>query len=271
MLKSLLQQHDRIYGAICRDVTATDIELMSQIGLHVVWFDLEHGPQTMADAVSLGRLATHLGMVPLVRVPELSRTCVQVLLDGGIRIVVVPDIRSAQQARDLVELGKYPPVGRRGLSSTIAGQGFQMTDPQRDLERENEDVQLMVMIESDEAYDQLDEIVAVDGLDMVSVGPSDWSTSLGLFGDEGETDSDTENRPRDRSVCECWQDRGDERVVAGRSRSLLRPGSPRALRRRRYRRQTTRLDGDARPCPRLPVRLARGGVTSPLAPSVSPA
>ena len=186
MLKSLLHQHDRIYGAICRDVTATDIELMSQIGLHVVWFDLEHGPQTMADAVSLGRLATHLGMVPLVRIPELSRTYVQVLLDGGIRIVVVPDIRSAQQARDLVELGKYPPVGRRGLSSTIAGQGFQMTDPQRDLERENEDVQLMVMIESDEAYDQLDEIVAVDGLDMVSVGPSDWSTSLGLFGDEAK-------------------------------------------------------------------------------------
>ena len=184
MLKQLLQEQDRVYGAICRDLTPTDIELMAQIGLHVVWFDLEHGPQTAAEAIALGRLATHLGMVPCVRIPELSRSHVQVLLDGGFRIVVMPDIRDAGQAREFVQLGKFAPIGRRGVSSTIAGQGFRTSDPQQTLLRENADVQLMVLIESDEAYDHLDAILAVEGLDMVSVGPADWSTSLGLFGDE---------------------------------------------------------------------------------------
>ena len=86
-LAQLLREHDRLFVMICRDATPTDVELMAQAGYHVVWLDLEHSPQPISDAVRLGRTVSHLGMVPLVRVPEMSRSHVQVLLDAGIEII----------------------------------------------------------------------------------------------------------------------------------------------------------------------------------------
>lgn len=187
-LGELLEKHDTLFGVICRDATLTDVELMAQAGFHIVWFDMEHGPQSMAETLRLGRTATHLGMVPLVRMPELSRTQVQRLLDGGIQVLALPDVRTAEEAARFVQMGKYPPVGRRGVSSSSAGTAYTMgADPKQTLREVNDATHLMLMIESDEAYEALDEILAVDGIDMVTVGPMDWSVSLGLFGDEART------------------------------------------------------------------------------------
>ena len=108
-LGELLGENDLLYGVICRDVTLIDIELMAQEGYHIVWIDLEHNWQSSADAIQLSRTIAHLGMVPLVRIRELSRTNVQPLLDGGVQVIVLPDVRSAKQAAELVQLGKYPP------------------------------------------------------------------------------------------------------------------------------------------------------------------
>ena len=149
----------------------------------------------MAETLRLGRTATHLGMVPLVRMPELSRTQVQRLLDGGIQVLALPDVRTAEEAARFVQMGKYPPVGRRGVSSSSAGTAYTMgADPKQTLREVNEATHLMLMIESDEAYESLDEILAVDGIDMVTVGPMDWSVSLGLFGDEAQDAPDAEIR-----------------------------------------------------------------------------
>lgn len=179
----LLETHDVLYGMICRDTTLTDIELMAQAGYHVIWLDLEHSPHSTQQAIQLGRTITHLGMVPLVRIPELSRSHVQILLDGGIQIVTLPDVRNVEQSRRLVKLGKYPPMGERGVSSSCAGTGFTLgADPLQTMQQANEATHLMVMIESDEGYDALDATLAVDGISMITIGPSDWATSLGLSG-----------------------------------------------------------------------------------------
>lgn len=181
----LLDEHEALYGVICRDATLTDIELMAQVGYHIVWLDMEHGPQSMAETLRLGRTIAHLGMAPLVRMPELSRTQAQRLLDGGIQILALPDVRNAEEAARFVQLGKYPPLGRRGVSSSSAGTAFTLgADPQQRMREANDATHLMLMIESDDAYERLDEILAVEGIDMITVGPMDWSVSLGLFGDE---------------------------------------------------------------------------------------
>ena len=186
-LTDLLGQQKALYGVICRDVTQLDIELMSHAGFHVVWLDLEHSHQSDEEAIRLCRTATHLGMVPLVRIPELTRTHVQKLLDGGVEIVALPDVRTAAQAEDLVQLGKYPPVGRRGISSSTPRTGFTLgADPEKRLQEVNEATHLMVLFESNEAYEDVDAILGVDGIDMVAVGPNDWTASLGLFGDAAE-------------------------------------------------------------------------------------
>ena len=184
-LGELLAERDVLYGMICRDATSTDIELMAQAGYNVIWLDLEHSPQSTSAALQLCRTITHLGMVPLVRILELARTHVQRVLDGGAQIVCLPDVRSAKEAARLVELGKFPPLGERGVASSAAGTGFTLgPDPQETLRQANEATHLMVMFESDAAYDQLDEILAVDGADLVAIGPMDWGVSLGLFGEE---------------------------------------------------------------------------------------
>ena len=184
-LGQLLQEHDSLYGVVCRDVTLTDIELMAQAGYHIVWLDLEHSPQSTEEALRLCRTITHLGMVPLVRIPELARTHVQILLDGGVQIITLPDIRSAEEAAQLVRLGKFPPPGDRGVSTSGAGTNFTLgADPQKTLSQANDATHLMVMFESDEGYAALDDILGVEGIDMVAVGQNDWAVSLGLFGEQ---------------------------------------------------------------------------------------
>ena len=185
--RELLRTREVFYGVICRDVTVTDLELMAQVGYSVIFLDLEHSSQSTAEVLRLGRTISHLGMVPLVRIPELLRTHVQCLLDGGIEIITLPDVKSAAEASRLVQLGKFPPLGERGVSTSSAGTGFTLgTNPQRALREANEGTSLMVMIESDEGYEALDDILKVRGIDLLTVGEMDWSVSLGLFGAEAK-------------------------------------------------------------------------------------
>ena len=182
-LGDLLASNDVLYTIVCRDVSPTDVELLAQAGYHIVWLDLEHSATSTTDALRLSRLVTHLGMVPMARILELNRTHVQRLLDGGLQVVALPDIRSVEQAREMVRLGKYPPLGGRGASSNSAGTGFTLgSDTEQTLREANRATHLMTMFESDEGFEQLDAIVEVDGIDLFAVGTNDWSIGLGLFG-----------------------------------------------------------------------------------------
>ena len=186
-LTQLLNRHNRLYGVICRDATPIDIELLAQLGYHLVWIDLEHSTKPLAEVIRLGRSIAHLGMVPLVRIPELSRAYVQLLLDGGIPIIILPDVRSANEARQFVELAKYPPIGRRGVSSTTAAASYTLgAEPQKTFSEANDGTHLMVLIESDEGYAALDDILEIEEVDMIMVGQQDWGASSGIFGELAE-------------------------------------------------------------------------------------
>lgn len=184
-LGQLLDENAVLSGITSRDPTLTDLELMAMAGCHVVWLDLEHAPLTITRAVELCRTITHLGMVPMARIIELTRTHVQALLDGGCQIVLMPNVQDAAQAEEFVRLGKFPPRGERGASSSAPGLDFNLgSDPQQKLREANAATHLMVQFESDTAFENLDDICAVDGIEMVTVGLIDWATSRGLFGEE---------------------------------------------------------------------------------------
>jgi 4-hydroxy-2-oxoheptanedioate aldolase len=171
------------YGVICRDATQTDLELIAGAGFSSIWMDLEHGGPPLADALALCRFARSLGLIALLRVPELTRAFVQPALDAGIDGIVVPDVRDVATARELVRLGRFPPVGDRGGSSATAWSGYAAgADIPRLAAGAGASVHLAVQIESDEGYRSLEEILAVPGIDMVTVGPLDWR----LRGDRGD-------------------------------------------------------------------------------------
>ena len=209
-LGELLEGNQFLYGVICRDATLTDIELMAQAGYRIVWLDLAHCPQSISEMVRLTRTVSHLGMVPLVRVPELSRSNVQPLVDGGVQIVALPDFRSVDQAKRLVQLGKYPPLGERGAASTAASNSFQLdADPLQTFADANRATRMLVMFESDEGFANLDAIVNVPGIDMLTVGPMDWATSLGLSGDEAKANL----KPKIKRVLTTVRDAGKIAVM----------------------------------------------------------
>jgi len=122
-------------------------------------------------------------MVPFVRIVELNRTNVQILLDAGAGNLILPDVRTAAQAAELVRLGKFPPVGARGVSSTSAAFDYAIgNDVEQTLEQANRSTHLMVQVESDEGLANLEAIGALEEIDMVTVGPADWPIGLGLHG-----------------------------------------------------------------------------------------
>lgn len=185
--RELLRTNQILYGVICRDTTVTDLELMAQVGYSVIFLDLEHSPQSTSEVLRLGRTISHLGMVPLVRIPELTRSNVQCLLDGGIEILTLPDVKNASQASRLVQLAKFPPLGNRGVSTSSAGINYTLgANPKQALQDANEETFLMAMIESNQGCEALDTILKVQGIDLVTVGEMDWSVSLGLFGVEAK-------------------------------------------------------------------------------------
>lgn len=187
-LGHLLGEHECLWGIICRDPTMIELELIARAGYHVVWLDLEHGAMSNETAVDFSRTIIHLGMVPLVRIPELSRSHVQVLLDGGVQILTLPDVRTVKQAAEFVKLGKYPPLGERGVASSSANFDYRLEDPARTLCEANAGTRLMVMIENDEGLDAVDGIVGTEGIDMLTIGPADWGASNNLYGAEARED-----------------------------------------------------------------------------------
>ncbi|NQU76767.1 MAG: hypothetical protein HQ546_10690 [Planctomycetes bacterium] len=188
-LAELLQQNKYLQGVICRDATLTDIELYAQTGYHIVWIDLEHGPVSIVEAIHLGRMTAALGMVPMVRIVEPRRSEMQRVLDGGFQIVVLPQVADSRQAKEFVQLGKYPPMGRRGVSTCSAGTDYTLgDDAHQALRQANSATHLMVQFEHDDALADVDAIVQTEGIDMVIPGAMDWRIGLGLTGEQAKTE-----------------------------------------------------------------------------------
>lgn len=187
-LNELLNDNSILFGMLCRDPRMTDLELLAKTGYHLLWIDMEHSPYNPEEIVKLCRTTLHLGMVPMVRIVELVRTHIQLLLDGGAQIIILPNARNATQTQQLVRLCKYPPIGARGLSSSAPALGYNLEpDLKKVLQEANTATHLMIQIESDVGFDNLESMCATEGIDMVTVGPADWAVELEIFGPERVT------------------------------------------------------------------------------------
>ena len=156
-------------------------ELCAQ-GFDFVVVDTEHTDMSLETVGNVLRGIDGLAeAVPaLVRVPWNDPVRIKRVLDQGADGVVVPMVETAAEAKRAVEATRYPPEGIRGVAPARAsnyGRGFGDY-----FERANDDVVTVVQIESKGGVDNVAEIVSVDGVDAVLVGPGDLSASLGVFG-----------------------------------------------------------------------------------------
>ncbi len=157
-------------------------EFAAKIGYETVWIEMEHGPadfehvEAMCMAIEVG------GGIPAVRVPDGQRHHVLRAIEVGARLVIVPMVNTAQQAREFVEYGKFPPVGARGFNLRSRGVNYGLGDRHAIFAAANARTCLFAQIESMEAVRNLDEICQVEELCGIFVGPGDLSASFGTNG-----------------------------------------------------------------------------------------
>lgn len=156
--------------------------LAAQVGFDAVWIEMEHAPTHFERVDAMCMAAEVDGAVPLVRVPDGRRHHVLGALEAGARIVVVPMTNTPEQARRIVEFGKYTPVGMRGLNTRTRNLRFGLLPPLEALDRANRRTFLFAQIETLEAVENLDAMCRIDGLAGIFVGPGDLSASMGMIG-----------------------------------------------------------------------------------------
>ena len=155
-------------------------ELAGKLGFDVIWFDMEHRAHgyELVDRVSLACRATGIDL--MVRVRKTGYTSVMRTLEFGANGVMVPHCRSAEEARQWVEWTRFPPLGKRGFDGAGADGDYGLTDPLQFLKDQNEETFLVLQIEDRESVECVDEIAAVEGVDLLFVGPADLSISYGV-------------------------------------------------------------------------------------------
>jgi 2-keto-3-deoxy-L-rhamnonate aldolase RhmA len=177
------QGRPRIVRGVCINSNAPRLaELAGKIGFDTVWIDVEHGPVSFTEVETLCMAAEAGGAVPTVRIPDHHRHHVLRTIECGGRIVVVPMINRADQARELVDHGKFPPLGHRGFNMRSRGLDYGLEAPAASFATANRRTFFFAQVETVESTRNLDAICAVEGLAGIFIGPGDLSASLGKPG-----------------------------------------------------------------------------------------
>jgi 4-hydroxy-2-oxoheptanedioate aldolase len=151
-------------------------------GFDALYVDMEHSTSSADDASRICIACLGAGVTPLVRVPMIDEAHVSRLLDAGAMGIIGPHVRDAAQARHLVELCKFPPLGMRSSVAWLPQLGYRPAKLERIGTVMNQATAVVVMIEDAQALANADEIAAVDGVDVLFVGSNDLCADLGITG-----------------------------------------------------------------------------------------
>ncbi len=156
------------------------IQMCAYAGFDFVVIDNEHGPASVETVGEAIRTAHGAGLAPVVRTfePDIGR-----LLDAGAVGIQVPLVETAGQARRIVSACRYPPLGSRSVAFSTPAARYGFGDRNVHVEESNQAIAVILMIETSVGLSNLDDILAVEGIDAICVGPTDMSYSLGVPGE----------------------------------------------------------------------------------------
>lgn len=181
-LKTALAAGKAVSGPIMEEIrTVGPVKYMTMAGHDFLWFDTEHSFLEWDTLLTLVQMSIAEGIVPLIRVTDLSYPLVARALDTGAYGVIIPRVETREEVERAVSYAKYPPLGRRGAGGQ-ARNAYMARDVRTAVEEGNALTMVIAQIESKEAVDRIDEIASVPGLDVLCIGPQDLSISLGVHG-----------------------------------------------------------------------------------------
>ena len=151
-------------------------------GFDTMYVDLEHNSFSLETTSQICIAALAEGIAPFVRVPAIAPEYIARVLDGGALGIIAPHIRNADDARAAVAYAKYPPSGERSFGGNMPHFGYRSLLPAASMAALNDATMVVVMIETVEALDNVEEILAVDGVDMLLIGTNDLCGEFGIPG-----------------------------------------------------------------------------------------
>ncbi|AHD02352.1 HpcH/HpaI aldolase family protein [Leisingera methylohalidivorans] len=185
--KQALAKGERQIGCWMSFADGQIAEIMGTCGFDWLVIDGEHAPNDIRSIrdqlMALAASPSH----PVVRVPVGETWMIKQVLDAGAQTVLVPIVESADQARELVRACHYPPKGLRGVGATAARATMFGTVTEY-IQTADQEVCLLVQVENRAGMDALDEILQVEGIDGVFIGPADLSTDMGHQGNSAHPD-----------------------------------------------------------------------------------
>jgi 4-hydroxy-2-oxoheptanedioate aldolase len=187
-VKASLAAGEPAFGCFVRTPEPSLIEYVGILGWDFLVFDAEHGTLQPRDVEDLCRAVEPRGTTPLVRVTTNDAPTILRFLDTGAHGVHVPWVNSAAEVEKAVQAVKYTPRGMRGLAGSRASE-WGLREPIGEyVRRANRETLVVIHIETQDAVDAIDDYIAIDGVDVLFLGPTDLSQSLGHAGNLGHPD-----------------------------------------------------------------------------------
>jgi 4-hydroxy-2-oxoheptanedioate aldolase len=172
-----------LWSSLCSNVVA---EVIAGCGFDWVLVDTEHSPNELPGIMSQLQALAGGTATPVVRPAWNDIVLIKRILDIGATSILVPFVQNADEARKAVAATRYPPAGIRGVATaTRAGRFGRIKDY---LRKANDEICVLVQVETKTALDNLESIAAVEGVDGVFIGPSDLAAALGHLGNPGHPD-----------------------------------------------------------------------------------
>lgn len=182
-LKQRLRNGEQVLGTMVATFASPDIgKILKGCGFDFFIIDCEHGSFTTREVANIIAVARGAQISALVRIPEMRREHALKFMEMGASGLLLPNTETAEQARMLVDCAKYAPLGHRGVSLSRPHTDFARVSGAEYMPRANDETLLMCQIESRRGVENIEAILAVEGIDVGFIGPNDMTQGYGILG-----------------------------------------------------------------------------------------
>lgn len=182
-LKKRLHAGEVVVGPFVIIPSVPLVDTLGYAGMDFCIIDTEHGPISQESATDLVISAQGTGVAPIIRIGDNDERLILRALDIGADGVQVPQINNIDDAKKVIHAAKYSPMGQRGMSVFTRAGDYYVNEGVDHTDKQNAETMVVVHIEGQRGLNNLDEIMTVEGIDVLFLGPYDISQSLGLPGD----------------------------------------------------------------------------------------
>lgn len=183
-MKEKMNQKELLIGSMVSEVSLPNLMRIYKVGgLDFVIVDCEHGQFSFPQLADMVAVANAVSLPVIVRIPDNHRENVLKMLELGADGLLLPMADTPESLSQVVRFGKYPPIGKRGLATSRPHCNYNMDKVREYLEKANRRTMIFGQVETREALENCADLLAIEGVDGLFIGPNDLSVDLGIPGD----------------------------------------------------------------------------------------